>query len=161
FEAIRKSLHTFSLITPAIDEATDEDKYTDIFTEQLSTLLQILGWTVQTQSRGGFTRDFFGIRGGVGERDFVIKSQEDKDLLLSEALILMRIDTTSIKKHIEVPFGYDNQSANFQLISIWGLSKRPDDIWEKYKERVTSRTNAYFSVEEVGELEKLITDIDK
>jgi len=161
FDAIRKSLHTFSLITPSIDKAADEDKYTDIFTDHLNTLLQILGWTAQAQSRGGFTREFFGIRGGVGERDFVIKSQAKKDLLIGEALILKGIDVANIKKHIEKPFGYDIQNSNFQLIIIWGLSKQPDDVWEKYKEIVKSRFNGNYSVIETGELENLIPEIDK
>jgi len=161
FSSLRSILPLTSHITPSLEQAADEDKYTDLFRANMKWLNEVFGWTTHTQDRGGFTRYVFGVRGGIGERDFVIKSQEDKDLMIGEALILKGLDTTVIKTHTEKPFGYDIQSANFQIIIIWGFSKTPDNLWGEYKKIVLSRTKGYFSLTKSGEVEELIPDIDK
>ncbi|WP_391208558.1 tetratricopeptide repeat protein [Psychrobacillus sp. L4] len=146
FSSLRSILPLTSHITPSLEQAADEDKYTDLFRANMKWLNEVFGWTTHTQDRGGFTRDIFGVRGGIGERDIVIKSHEDKDLMIGEALILKGLDTTVIQTHTEKPFGYDIQSANFQIIIIWGFSKTPDNLWGKYKKLVLSRTKGFFSV---------------
>lgn len=161
FTALRSVLSLSSHVTPSIDKPADEDKYIDLFREQMKWLNLLMGWTTHTQNRGGFTRKAFAIRGGIGERDIVIKDQFDNDLLIGEALILKGLDTQNIIKHTEKNFGYDIQSANFQIIIIWGFNEKPDELWGKYKDIVNSRAEGYFSVVKFGELEEIIPNIDK
>ncbi len=159
--SLRNVLSISSHITPSEKLAADEDKYTDLFRTTMKWLSEVFGWTTHTQDRGGFTRELIGIRGGIGERDIIIKSQEDKDLMLGEALILKGVNKESVKLHTEKPFGYDIQSSNFHMIINWGFAPDPDKVWGNYKEVVSSRTEGYFSVLKTGELEELIPDVDK
>ncbi|PEY63934.1 hypothetical protein CN352_15000 [Bacillus thuringiensis] len=150
------------IVTPSQNKAAEEDRYTDLFKSHMdSNLVDTFGWITHTQSRGGYTREEMGDRGGVGERDIVIRSHQNKDLLMGEALILRGKDTASIKTHTQKIFGYDTGSCNFHLIINWGFSEKPDSVWKDYEKLVISRQDGIYAVIEYGETENLYPGINK
>ncbi|WP_259347375.1 tetratricopeptide repeat protein [Bacillus sp. ME78] len=151
-----------SIVTPSQNKAAEEDRYTDLFKSHMdSNLVDTFGWITHTQSRGGYTREKLGDRGGIGERDLVIRSHQNKDLLMGEALILKGKDTASIKTHTQKIFGYDIGNCNFHLIINWGFSEKPDLVWNDYKKLVISRQDGIYAVIEHGETENLYPGINK
>ncbi|PET28309.1 hypothetical protein CN518_24495 [Bacillus anthracis] len=150
------------IVTPSENKAAEEDRYTDLFKSHMdSNLVDTFGWITHTQSRGGYTREKMGDRGGIGERDIVIRSHQNKDLLMGEALILRGKDTASIETHTQKIFGYDTGNCNFHLIINWGFSEKPDLVWNEYKKLVISRQEGIYAVIEHGETENLYPGINK
>ncbi|HDV8367943.1 TPA: hypothetical protein RKT19_003278 [Bacillus cereus] len=149
-------------INPSSQKPAEEDRYTDLFKSHLdSSLIDPLGWTTHTQSRGGYTREEITERGGIGERDIVIYSHQDREMLIGEALILKTKDTASIKKHFEKVFGYDVTNCNFYIVIIWGFSNNPDQLWSGYIDTVISRKDEKFKIINHGKLEELFSNINK
>ncbi|KIZ32030.1 tetratricopeptide repeat protein [Bacillus cereus] len=162
FDNLKKIEILSPIVTPSQNKAAEEDRYTDLFKSHMdSNLVDTLGWITHTQSRGGFTREELGDRGGIGERDLVIRSHQNKDLLMGEALILKGKDTASIKTHTQKIFGYDIGNCNFHLIINWGFSEKPDSVWNDYKKLVISRQDGIYAVIEHGETENLYPGISK
>ncbi|CAI9001790.1 tetratricopeptide repeat protein [Priestia megaterium] len=161
FNVLRAVLGISHTVTHSDGNPAEEDSYTDLFKSHMdASLLETLGWTTNTQSRGGFTRIGVSKRGGVGERDLVIRSQEGTDLLIGEALILKGAHSTNIKKHTEKIFGYDITSCNFHLIINWGFANDPDRVWEEYKNLVSLKNDGPFPVLEIGTIEELLPSIN-
>ncbi|HGH7180307.1 TPA: tetratricopeptide repeat protein [Bacillus luti] len=149
-------------INTSSQKPAEEDRYTDLFKSHLdSSLIDPLGWTTHTQSRGGYTREEFFERGGIGERDIVIYSHQDREMLIGEALILKTKDTASIKKHTEKVFGYDVTNCNFYVVITWGFSNNPDQLWSGYVDTVISRKDEKFALIGYGSLEELYSNINK
>lgn len=162
FDNLKKIEILSPIVTPSQNKAAEEDRYTDLFKSHMdSNLVDTLGWITHTQSRGGYTREELGDRGGIGERDLVIRSHQDKELLMGEALILKGKDTASIKTHTQKIFGYDIGNCNFHLIINWGFSEKPDSVWNDYKKLVISRQDGIYAVIEHGETENLYPGINK
>ncbi|MES5896651.1 tetratricopeptide repeat protein [Bacillus cereus group sp. RP43] len=162
FDTLKTIENLSPIVTPSENKAAEEDRYTDLFKSLMdSNLVDTFGWITHTQSRGGYTRKEMGDRGGIGERDIVIRSHQNKDLLMGEALILRGKDTASIKTHTQKIFGYDVGNCNFHLIINWGFSEKPDLIWNEYKELVISRQDGIYAVIEHGETENLYPKINK
>ncbi|WP_235713405.1 tetratricopeptide repeat protein [Bacillus mycoides] len=162
FDNLKKIEILSPIVTPSQNKAAEEDRYTDLFKSHMdSNLVDTFGWITHTQSRGGYTREELGNRGGIGERDLVIRSHQNKDLLMGEALILKGKDTASIKTHTQKIFGYDIGNCNFHLIINWGFSKKPDSVWNDYKKLVMSRQDGIYAVIEHGETENLYPGINK
>ncbi|PFZ89252.1 tetratricopeptide repeat protein [Bacillus wiedmannii] len=162
FDNLKKIEILSPIVTPSQNKAAEEDRYTDLFKSHMdSNLGDTFGWITHTQSRGGYTREELGDRGGIGERDLVIRSHQNKDLLMGEALILKGKDTASIKIHTQKIFGYDIGNCNFHLIINWGFSERPDSVWNDYKKLVISRQDGIYAVIEHGKTENLYPGINK
>ncbi|MCU5087364.1 hypothetical protein OCA23_29280 [Bacillus cereus] len=162
FDNLKKIEILSPIVTPSQNKAAEEDRYTDLFKSHMdSSLVDTFGWITHTQSRGGYTREELGDRGGIGERDLVIRSHQNKDLLMGEALILKGKDTASIKTHTQKIFGYDIGNCNFHLIINWGFSEKPDSVWNDYKKLVISRQDGIYAVIEHGETENLYPGINK
>ena len=156
FNILRYVIKVSPLITSSTGNPAEEDRYTDIFKSHMdTTLLENLGWTTNTQSRGGFTKKETVKRGGIGERDFVIQSQEGDELIIGEALILSGAHSRNIKVHTQKIFGYDITSSNFHIVINWGFANEPDRVWTEYKELINSRTSGIFPVIDSGEVVNL------
>lgn len=159
FNILRYVIKVSPLITPSTGKPAEEDRYTDLFKSHMDTaLLDTLGWSTNTQSRAGFTKKETGERGGIGERDLVILSQEGNELIIGEALILSGAHSRNIKVHTQKIFGYDITSSNFHIVINWGFANEPDRVWNEYKELVNSKTSGVFPVINSGEIEGLFPD---
>lgn len=159
FNILRNVMKVSPFITSSSGKPAEEDRYTDLFKSHMDTaLLDTLGWITNTQSRAGFTKRETGERGGIGERDLVILSQEGNELIIGEALILTGAHSKNIKVHTQKIFGYDITSSNFHIVINWGFANDPDRVWTEYKELVNSRTSGVFHVIYSGEVEKLFPD---
>ncbi|MEC2879085.1 CDC27 family protein, partial [Bacillus cereus] len=162
FDNLKTIENLSPIVTPSQNKAAEEDRYTDLFKSHMdSNLVDTFGWITHTQSRGGYTRKEMGDRGGIGERDIVIRSHQNKDLLMGEALILKGKDTASIKTHTKKIFGYDIGNCNFHIIINWGFSEKPDSVWKDYRKLVISRQEGIYAVIENGETENLYPGINK
>lgn len=142
-------------ITPSIDKPAEEDRYTDLLKFMLNQRLHFLGWGVETQSRGGYTKDIPSDRGGVGERDLVFRCSQGSTLAIGEALILKGANQSEIMTHVEKIFGYDTTSSNYHFVINWGFSDDPNRVWEDYKKIVIERKSGAFAVIKYGSIEEL------
>lgn len=78
-----------------------EDDISAILKQILRASLQFPQWTVDDQSRGGFSKS-----GGVGERDITI-SKGLVTLAVLEALIVDTVETVNLTSHFKKLLGYD------------------------------------------------------
>lgn len=147
-------------ITPSPEKPAEEDRYTELFKFLLNQRLHFLGWNVETQSRGGYTKEVASDRGGIGERDLVFKSSQGSTLAIGEALILKGANHSAIKTHVEKIFGYDTTSSNYHLVINWGFSDNPNRVWEDYKKVVIERDEGAFVVIKHGSIEELYPKIN-
>ncbi|MGG1639541.1 tetratricopeptide repeat protein [Paenibacillus sp. NRS-1760] len=156
-----KELHEFSPnITPSPEKPAEEDRYTELFKFFLNQRLHFLGWNVETQSRGGYTKEVASDRGGIGERDLVFRCSQGSTLAIGEALILKGANQSAIKTHVEKIFGYDTTSSNYHFVINWGFSDDPNKVWKEYKKAVVERDEGAFAVIKHGSIEELYSKIN-
>ncbi len=155
FVVCRELLDYSPNITPSLKKPAEEDRYTELLKFLINQRLYFLGWSVETQSRGGYTTGIASDRGGIGERDLIFKCSQGSTLALGEALILKGTNQSAIKTHVEKVFGYDTTSSNYHFVINWGFTDEPNKVWEDYKKIVIERRTGAFAVIEYGSVEEL------
>lgn len=158
--ACRETLEYSPNITPSIKKPAEEDRYTDLLKLILNQRLHFIGWNVETQARGGYTKKIPSDRGGVGERDLVFRCSQGNILALGEALILTGFNQAAINTHVEKIFGYDTTSSNYHFVINWGFSDEPNRVWEDYKKLVVERKVGSFAVINYGSIEDLYPSVN-
>ncbi|MFW5794783.1 MAG: hypothetical protein ACOCV1_04790 [Bacillota bacterium] len=90
-------------------QITEEDKFNDIITSLLKMKISSWNWQISDQSRGGFSANYTKgqERGGVGERDIVIRNKEGSNITIIEAFRLKSVNQNKIKEHLTKIFDYD------------------------------------------------------
>jgi hypothetical protein len=148
-------------LTPSTNQPAEEDRYTELLASLLRQRLLPLGWEVHTQSRGGYTKEISGARGGIGERDLVIRSNSGNNLMVVEALVLKNGNRANILRHIEKPFAYDTTNCNFHVLLSYGFTEKADSVWDTYKQLAINRKDGDFSVIAHGDLSSLFKEVDE
>src|SRR3546814_15916576 len=80
-----------------------EDDISGVLKQILISRLQLTQWSVEDQSRGGFSKS-----GGVGERDLVI-SKGQVTLAVIEALIVKSVEKNNLASHFSTLLGYRSE----------------------------------------------------
>jgi hypothetical protein len=93
-----------------------EDNISGILKQLIRSRLLIAQWTVEDQSRGGFSHT-----GGVGERDLVI-SKGTANLAVIEALTVDSVERGNLTSHFKKLFAYDTCRFFFHITYSRGAS---------------------------------------
>lgn len=110
-EEVRGACASLVAVAPMMRElgVAREDDISGILKQILRSRLLLPKWTVEDQSRGGFSRS-----GGVGERDIVV-SNGAETLAVLEALIVDFVETVSLTSHFNKLLGYDTCRFFFHI----------------------------------------------
>lgn len=140
----------------------EEDRYTDLLAMFLNQRIGLMDWKAETQSRGGWTKKPTDQqRGGIGERDLIIESAQQDELVLGEAFRLQDANKGVIMDHFQKVFGYDTTRCNFYIVLVWGYHDEPLKLWEKYKAIIKEWDTGDFCVQRSGAIKEVCPMIKK
>lgn len=130
-EEILSGLRLITKKIRAIESIRGEDKYSDVLQATLDLRLQIWGWTIGDQNRGGAP---LGVN-GPGRIDLTIKGKND--LTLIEAFILKGKNKAEVTKHVLKCKDYlPNLEYYFILIYYKGRKANFSKTWSSYSKDV-------------------------
>lgn len=89
-----------------------EDDISGVLKQLLRSRLLLTQWSVEDQSRGGFSRT-----GGVGERDILV-SKGTLTLAVAEALLVDSVETVNLTSHFQKLLGYDTCRIFFHITYV-------------------------------------------
>jgi len=104
-------------------EASEDERNTFI-----ASILSAKGWVVKDQTRRGLSHQ----RKSAGEIDMFITLQNGQPFAVIEALNLDSLKKDYIDLHLQKIFGYDPLGLKRNLILIYSIAKKFDDLWKKY-----------------------------
>lgn len=143
----------------SIDKIDNEDKYNDIIEMLLDARLNILGWHVGAQARGGYSAGS-GTSAGTqpGERDLPIFDVNKKMLLLCEALIYRGQGNAA--PHLQKVFNYYHQQEAFVMLFYDNgtIKKGFEGNWKEYLEEVLPNTTFSTGKEITGDIVDVTAD---
>lgn len=126
----------------------------------LGQRVERLGWNVSTQQPGGFTAaNSRTDRGGIGERDLLVKRGENRVLTIAEALTLRGADANHILRHLDKLLGYIPGGFRLGFLISWGYSRDIDTTWGTYRDIIADRgrsTHLKFPITRMGEVAELV-----
>lgn len=148
-----------NLVEPPGDVA-EEDRLTELLRFILGQRVERLGWNVSTQQPGGFTATNSRTgRGGIGERDLLVKRGENRVLTIAEALTLRGADANHILRHLDKLLGYIPGGFRLGFLISWGYSRDIDTTWGTYRDIIADRgrsTHLKFPITRMGEVAELV-----
>jgi hypothetical protein len=115
-------------------QITEEDKFNDIITSLLKMKISSWNWQISDQSRGGFSGNYTEGqgRGGVGERDIVIRNKEGSNITIIEAFRLKSVNKKIIKEHLTKIFNYDQSGLQQLYLLIYSEAANFEDLINRY-----------------------------
>jgi hypothetical protein len=115
-------------------QITEEDKFNDIITSLLKMKFSNWSWQIADQSRGGFSANYTEgqERGGVGERDIVIRNKEGSNITIIEAFRLKSVNKKIIKEHLTKIFNYDQSGLQQLYLLIYSEAANFEDLINRY-----------------------------
>jgi hypothetical protein len=132
----------------------EEDKYNDVFVSLLRMRFAPWHWQVTDQSRGGASArgEAASRRGGVGERDWVIRSGDGSELAVVEALRLSYLKSSVVDLHALKLHAYDaiGQDQAFEI--IYCETHTFSELWTNYVEHIRSIDYGALTLEKLEDL---------
>lgn len=117
------------------ENTSDEDTYNGLVREFFNSKFEeTYKIRMEDQHKGGYTGNKTNKgKEGIGEIDLRIMDN-DCEVSIAEGIKLDSRDTSNIFKHINKIFGYDRSNHSVNFIIVYGNSKKPKQLWDKYKE---------------------------
>lgn len=103
----------------------------DDINDRLRESLISSGYSINDQSRGGFS----GSSVGVGERDLVMMNQFGQQATLIEAMCLNSVVKKTINTHYDKLINnYNTQGNSFDFLITYAKVKNTNSFWDKYQQ---------------------------
>lgn len=122
-------------------KANAEDKINDLVVSLIGSSIDLFGWTIDGQSNGGESASGGGdgLRGGIGERDWVIKRSR-REVCICEAMCLDSVVESKIQEHIDKLIRkYNPQGVYIGILLVYYNGGNYPSFVDKYETCITNR----------------------